>query len=271
MKPLKCEKWTVANVGRSKLVNGLLKHGSSELRVIVIYRIPYSAAHPISTSVFLDEFPAYLESVVMSSEPLLITGDFNIHVNVPNDSDAARFLELLTSMGLEQHVDKPTHISGHTLDLIITRCSDSLLSAKPIADYLFSDHITVLCDLELGKPPPKVKQGSYRIIKDIDREKLQVDLLSSELCQNTDTLNELVNSYNTTLAQAPDRHTPLRTKVIRSRPLVPWFNEEIKAARREKRKAERKWRRTGSREDMLGYKAKKNDANALMNEARCKF
>ena len=131
-----------------------IKHGSSKLRVIVIYRISYSAAHPISTSVFLDEYPAYLESVVMSSEPLLITGDFNIHVNVPNDSDAARFLELLTSMGLEQHVDKPTHTSGHILDLIFTRCSDSLLSVKSIADYLFSDHITVLCDLELGKPSP---------------------------------------------------------------------------------------------------------------------
>ena len=57
----------------------ILKHGSSELRVIATYQITYSAAHPISTSVFLDEFPAYLESVVMSSEPLLITGDFNIH------------------------------------------------------------------------------------------------------------------------------------------------------------------------------------------------
>ena len=175
-------------------------------------------------------------------------------------------------MGLEQHVGKPTHISGHTLDLIVTRCSDSLLFAKPIADYLFSDHITVLCDLQLGKPPPKVKQVSNRKIKDIDRERLQVDLLSSELCQNTpDTLDELVNSYNTTLAQALDRHAPLCTKVIRSRPLVPWFNEEIKAARRKKRKAERKWRRTGSREDMLAYKAKRNDVNALMNEARRKF
>ena len=108
---------------------------------------------------FLDEFPAYL-----SPEPLLITGDFNIRVNVPNNSEAARFLELLTSMSLEQRVDKPTHISGHTLDLIITRCSDSLLFAKPMTDYLFSDHITVLCELELGKPPPKVKQmniGKY--------------------------------------------------------------------------------------------------------------
>ena len=190
---------------------------------------------------FLDEF--YLESVVLSPEPLLITGDFNIHVNVPNDSDAARALELLTSMGLEQHVDKPTYISGHTLDLISTRCSDSLLSAKLMNDYLFSDHITVLCDLELGKPPPKVKQVSNRKIKDIDREKLKVDILSSELCQNTsDTLDELVNSYNTTLAHALERHAPLRTKVIRSRPLVPWFNEEIKVARWEKWKAEKKWR-----------------------------
>ena len=147
-----------------------------------------------------------------------------------------------------------------------------MLSAKPIADYLFSDYITVLCDLELGKPPPKVKQVSNRKIKDIDREKVQVDLLSSKLCQNTsDMLNELVNSYNTTLAQALDWDAPLCTKVIRSRPLVPWFNVEIKAARQEKRKAERKWRRTGARKDMLVYRAKKNNANALMNEAQCKF
>ena len=113
----------------------ILKYGSSKLRVVGIYRIPYSAAHPVSTSVFLNEFPAYLESVVMSPEPLLITGDFNIHVNVPGDSDATRFQELPSSMGLKQQVEKPTHISGHMLDLFITRCSDSLLSAKPIADF----------------------------------------------------------------------------------------------------------------------------------------
>jgi len=63
-----------------------------------------------------------------------------------------------------------------------------------------------------------------------------------------------------TLAQALDWHAPLRTKAIPSRPLVPWFNEEIKVAKREKRKAERKWRHTSSSEDMLAYKAKKNNA-----------
>ena len=147
-----------------------------------------------------------------------------------------------------------------------------MVCAKPITDYLISDHVTVLCDLQLGKPPPKVKQVSYRKIKGIDRKKLEAELSSSQLCQNTpDTLDELVNSYNTTLAQVLDRQAPLCTKVIRSRPLVPWFNEEIKVARRKKRKAERKWRRTGTREDMLAFKAKKNSVNALMNETGCKF
>ena len=51
---------------------------------------------------------------------------------------------------------------------------------------------------------------------------------------------------------------------------MPWFNEEIKLARRENRKAERKWRRTGRREDMLDYKEKKNYVNQIMNEARIK-
>ena len=44
----------------------------------MIYQTPYSTAHPVSRSVFLDEFLAYLESAVMFSEPLLIIGDCNI-------------------------------------------------------------------------------------------------------------------------------------------------------------------------------------------------
>ena len=43
----------------------------------------------------------------MSSELLLITADFNVHVGDPCDPDCVRFLDLLESMGLQQHVDVP--------------------------------------------------------------------------------------------------------------------------------------------------------------------
>ena len=71
----------------------------------------------------------------MSPESLILTGDFNFHVDVASDSDAQVFLDLLTSIGLKQHVTVPTHISGHTLDLLITRENDPVISSVPVADH----------------------------------------------------------------------------------------------------------------------------------------
>ena len=63
----------------------------------------------MTSDVFFDEFSSYLESIVMSSDPLLIAGDFNIYVDVPENPDGVCFLELLESVGLPQHVAPPTH------------------------------------------------------------------------------------------------------------------------------------------------------------------
>ena len=77
----------------------------------------------------------------MSSVPLLIEGDFNIHVDVPGNADSVCLKELLESMGLQQHVNEPTHESGHTLDLIITRQCDSLLANIPVTDRVLYTNI----------------------------------------------------------------------------------------------------------------------------------
>ena len=109
-------------------------------KTAINYCISYPLFHCSSylCNAFLEEFSVYLESVIISSKPLLIVGDFNLHVNIPSDPNASKFLDLLSSMGLDQHVDKPAHVSGNTLDLIITRCSDSLVPINPLIDYLFS-------------------------------------------------------------------------------------------------------------------------------------
>ena len=160
---------------------------------------------------------------------------------------------------MEQYVDKPAYISGQTLDLMITCCSDTLIGAKLRPDYLFSDQLTVTCDLILGRPAPSVKQVFYRKIKGIDEGKFKDDILRSDLFENCPhILADLVHCFNKSLADVLNKHAPMRKKVMNARPLVPWFNEKIKLASRKKRKAERKWRHTGRREDMLDYKAKKN-------------
>ena len=62
--------------------------------------------------------------MLLCKEILLLTGNFNIHVNDLHDTDARMFLETLEVLGLEQHFDQPTHRDGHILDLTITPKSE---------------------------------------------------------------------------------------------------------------------------------------------------
>ena len=81
----------------------------------------------------------------------------------------------------------------------------------------------------------------------------------------------MVGSYNITLAEALDRHAPLLTKTISVRPRVPWYNSDIKAAKRTRRQAERKWRRTKAVSDLNIYMKRRNSAVKLMDRARQDF
>ena len=74
----------------------LVSSGSDKFRLVVVYRTPYSRVHPINVSTFIEEFADYMESMILTPEPLLITGDINIHVDIPNDPAALKFLDLLT-------------------------------------------------------------------------------------------------------------------------------------------------------------------------------
>ena len=131
----------------------------------------------------------------------------NIHVNVPDDADAIKFLDLLNCMGLTQHVTTPTHRSGHTLDLIITRDLDSFVQTSPISDSFLSDHCTVLFELTLRMLATTLKEVCYRKTKAIDIESFKDDLRKSRLCQDQpDALTDLVSCYGSTMTSLLDKH-----------------------------------------------------------------
>ena len=90
------------------------------VKLIVVYHPPYSVAHPILPGRFFDEFSNYLETIVLSPEILLISGDFNFHLDDMANTNTMKFNEILETFGLKQHVSKPTHSLNHILDLLIT-------------------------------------------------------------------------------------------------------------------------------------------------------
>src|SRR6218665_3014715 len=134
------------------------------------------------------------------------------------------FLNLLSSVNLVQHVNFPTHIENHTLDLLITSTA-SLLSPKvPRSAFNITDHFLIMADLEIKpfvRPPPPTH--SFRLTGSIDRPAFIKNILDSQLILNPpSSLEDLLSCYNSTLSNLLNIHAPLITKQS-SHANNPWF------------------------------------------------
>lgn len=87
---------------------------------------------------FISEYLQFLSSIHSSYNRILVTGDFNIHVDNVSDPMAREFLNLLNCMDFTQHVAQPTHNRGHVLDLVITYGLSTGVSS--VVDLAVSDH-----------------------------------------------------------------------------------------------------------------------------------
>jgi len=58
---------------------------------------------------------------------VLLVGDVNIHLDDDMSTDTIKFNEILDAHNFTQHVQCPTHIGGHLLDVFLTRQSLSYI------------------------------------------------------------------------------------------------------------------------------------------------
>ncbi len=71
------------------------------IKLTVVHRPPYSVIHPILPGKFFDEFSNYLDDIVLCPEMLLISGDFNFHLNDMANTNTMKFNEMLERFGLQ--------------------------------------------------------------------------------------------------------------------------------------------------------------------------
>ena len=223
-------------------------------------------------ALFLDEFRTFLEHLILTPEPLLLVGDFNFRVDQANDCDARRFLSVLDSFDLTQHVAGPTHHVGHTLDLVITRANENGIITNCCVRQRISDHFAVHCNLTLAKPPLERKTISFRKTRSIDFDKLRNELnCSSLILDPSPDLDALVEQYNTTLSKLVDVYAPVKTKTVTIRPYSPWYTDEIASEKRKRRLLERRWRSTRLPGDYENYVIQCDAVNSLLKSAKVSY
>ena len=244
----------------------LLVSGSTSIRIVIIYRPPGSH-QPLS--VFIDDFSELVSECSTLTGNLFICGDFNYHVDDSSDREATSVLQLFDMLNLKQHVSDPTHIHGHTLDLILTRCSENTVADVPVSDFLVSDHLSVICTLQTIKPAFQKKEITYRKVKNINIENFCEDIHSSALFSDpSDDPETCYDQYCTVLRDLMNNHAPERKKVVVIRPMVSWYNEDITSEKQKRRQLERKWRITKSTVYRKSYEQQRNNTQQEMQNAK---
>ena len=213
---------------------------SDTFQFLVIYRPPYSKKNNIRPSHFFEELTSILESLHGSARKVILAGDFNLHMDVAGNPDSAAFMELLDMFGLQNHVDFPTHSSGHTLDLILTGRDTKIVSGVRNHPHLPSDHIAVSCQLDIGRPGVIRKHISCRNLKSIDMDTFLRDLSSAVNVDVPDDISSLTSLYDTALRTVLDSHAPIKERHVILRSKAPWYNASLRQAKQLRRRCERR-------------------------------
>ena len=179
----------------------------------------------------------------------MITGDFNIHVNDPDDRHARRLSALLETFGLVQSVSQPTHRRGNTLDLLITRAEGRPTESTVDPLDVISDHALVVCHFASQSFAASNVERTIRPWKKVDRSALRDALMSTALCSEVETSRgksavELFDLYDDTLRRIADSFAPASTSTRRKRRLSPWFDSDCRSERRRTRLLERRYRKS---------------------------
>jgi len=116
---------------------------------------------------------------------VIITGDLNLHVDIKFNVEVRTFFSILDSHGFTHHVNSATHKEGHTLDLVISRESSSIIARTPSVfdpclssnkGKSFDDHLAVQFIINMDKTDCIQRKIRYRKYRGINIKEFIEDL-----------------------------------------------------------------------------------------------
>ena len=262
LKPVQCDSFN-----SFEYLSCTLASECGKFDLCIIYRPPSS-----DITTFTEDLSSLLDKFLLRHQRLLIAGDFNVHVNETSSNETQLLHSVLNGYSLVQNVNFKTHMKGNTLDLIITRDSENLLTSEPFPDTYISDHVSIVCNLAVKLDMPKSEVISSRNFKNVDIDAINQDILNSDLMKNpSNELDSLVSQYNNTLTEICNSHAPTKTKKVKARHSQPWLNTNVTYEKRCQRKLERKWRKSNLEIDLQNFKTQRYITNKAIFEAKIEY
>ena len=100
-----------------------IQGSEANIVIVVVYRSRSAPAYML----FFNEFADLMECSAALSVPVEVVSDENIHLYDPLLATSVKFNDIISGCDMMQLVTRPTHMSGHTLDVFINK----LCRARP--------------------------------------------------------------------------------------------------------------------------------------------
>ena len=240
---------------------------------IVVYRPPPSPRNGLKTSDFLAEFDELVKELSTRSFKVLLLGDFNVHVDTPAKPDSVQFLSSIDEAGLQQHVRGPTHRCGHSLDLVISRTSDtSFVKSCLVNNNAYSDHYIISCMLDVSRPRLLDITSVSRNFRSIDNDEFRKKIAEAFVdFPFTNSADDQISFYNTTTSTVLDALCPAKKRKHKFRSHPVWYTDGVYQARRTRRRLERKWTKSRTECDKIRYLDQVHVVDRLVRKEKSAF
>ena len=257
-----------------EILEVLVEGVNENIRFSIIYRTGY--LNKDDRSLFFKELNSHLESIISRDNLNIILGDFNIRIN-NNDNLGMEFLEIMELKNFRQIINHSTHREGGLLDLVFLPLDFSVKNINVIEDKAISDHYPIQFDITLTTVQlPQYHEIKYRNISQINTECFKKDIkevmrnLLIHSISNTDSLDSFLESINENLLTQINIHAPCTKKRLKITNHIV-TNKNILEARRVKRRAENKYRKSRSERDKINLKNTRKNLVKIVERSRNKF
>ena len=190
-----------------KIVKVVVEKGRS-LLLISIYRVLF-----VPVTMFLEEIVTLFEYLIASKDHVILAGDVNIHMET-DELYARKFKDILNTFNITQHIDFPTHIQGHTLDIVATFGDEPIVSDIEANGYDVSHHSLVDFKVAIKPEVKEMKEIRYRKLKNIDADEFMAKVVD-RISISESGFGENMRAYNTALRELVDMDAPVTTKTIK--------------------------------------------------------
>lgn len=217
---------------------------------------------------FLDRLELFLDNLVVLSQPLCVTGDFNInmHANAPNATYSSRLNRMARELALKQLVKPYTRVtmtSRTTVDLLFT--NNHLISVSVSDDDIIADHKMLIISKknEIREYHTKTITDRSQLTLQNFRPLLEAKLASLEQATDFESrAQDLVRAIDSTATSL------VKDKQINVAYAKKWYTNELRELRNHRNEASRRAELVNDPPSWTEYRRLRNEYNRAMRVSK---